>query len=299
MRKNLNGVMSKDMPLRKLKSTWCHLQYYKLQAGKDFKLYIAAQGVIGVVLIQEDSGKEFLIAYLSQTLSDTEGRYAFIEKLCLSLYYACTKLRRYLLTSFCTVVCQYDVIKCMLQKPVLSGRLGKWAYSLNEYDLGYMPLITMKGQVVADFIADHSVGVEEELNVNGIKPWVMSFDRSVCGYGQGIGCFIKSPHGVEHELSIRQEFDCMNNQAEYEALISGLEALVRMRVKEVEIFGDSKLVVQQINGESQCLDGVLNGYLEKCIDMLRMMDKFSLRHVPQEDNMRANMLTQQASGYDI
>jgi hypothetical protein len=38
------------------------------------------------------------------------------------------------------VICQYDVIKHMLQKQILSGRLGKWAYALIEYDLKYMPL---------------------------------------------------------------------------------------------------------------------------------------------------------------
>jgi ribonuclease HI len=187
----------------------------------------------------------------------------------------------------------------MLQKPILSGRLGKWAYALTEYDLGYMPLKAMKGQVIADFIVDHSVGMEEVLCVNNAKTWFMSFDGSMCNQVQGIGCFIRSTHAMEHELSIRLEFECTNNQAEYKALISGLEVLASMGVKEVETFGDLKLVVQQINEESQCLDGVWNGYREKCMDMLKMMDKFSMSHVSQEDNVRANMLAQQASGYDV
>jgi hypothetical protein len=212
--------------------------------------------VIRAVLTQEDGGKEFFIAYLSRRISETEGRYTFIEKLCLSLYHACTKLCHYMLMSFCAVVCQFDVIKCMLQKPILSGRLGKWAYALTEYDLGYMPLKAMKGQVIADFIVDHSVGMEEVLCVNNAKMWFMSFDGSMCNQVQGIGCFIRSTHAMEHELSIRLEFECTNNQAEYKALISGLEVLASMGVKEVETFGDLKLVVQQINEESQCLDGV-------------------------------------------
>ena len=59
----------------------------------------------------------------------------FTEKLYLSLYYVCTELRHYLLSSTCVVVCQTDVIKYMLQKPILSGRIGKWTYALVEYDL--------------------------------------------------------------------------------------------------------------------------------------------------------------------
>ena len=96
--------------------------------------------VIGAVLTQETEGREYIITYVGRWLIDVETRYAFIEKLCLSLYYACTKLRHYLLSSTCIVTCQADVIKHMLQKPILSGRIGKWAYALVEYDLAYESL---------------------------------------------------------------------------------------------------------------------------------------------------------------
>jgi hypothetical protein len=102
-----------------------------------FKMYIAMQErVIGAVLLQED-GKEFPEAYMSRHLLDAETWYVFVEKLCLSLYYACSKFRHYILSSSCIVSCQYDVIKHMLLKPILNGRMGKWAYALVEYDLAY------------------------------------------------------------------------------------------------------------------------------------------------------------------
>jgi hypothetical protein len=64
-----------------------------LIAGILFRLYITAKdGVIGVVLTQVMDDKEHIISYLSQHLIDTETRYLFIEKLCLSLFYACSKL---------------------------------------------------------------------------------------------------------------------------------------------------------------------------------------------------------------
>jgi hypothetical protein len=104
-------------------------------------MYIAAQEwVIGVVLQQEEDGKEFLVAYMSRRLLHAEIWYVFVEKLCLSLYYACSKFRHYFLSSSCIVAGQYDVIKQMLLKPILSGRMGKWAYALIEYDLAYEPL---------------------------------------------------------------------------------------------------------------------------------------------------------------
>jgi hypothetical protein len=74
--------------------------------GVPFKLYIAAkEKIIGAVLTQEYEGKEYVIAYLGRRLLDPETRYAHIEKLCLSLYYACAKMRHYLLSSTCVVAC--------------------------------------------------------------------------------------------------------------------------------------------------------------------------------------------------
>jgi hypothetical protein len=85
-------------------------------AGTPFRLYIAAEdAMIGAVLTQVMEGKEHIITYLSRCLIDAETRYSFIEKLCLSLLYVCSKLWHYLLSSTCIVACQADVIKHMLQ----------------------------------------------------------------------------------------------------------------------------------------------------------------------------------------
>jgi hypothetical protein len=123
-----------------------------------FWLYIAAEdSIIGAILTQVADGKEHIITYLSKCLIDTKTRYSLIEKLCLSLFYAFSKLRHYLLSSTCLVACQADVIKHMLQQSILSGRIRKWTYALIQYDLTYEPLKSMKGQVVADFIVGHSI----------------------------------------------------------------------------------------------------------------------------------------------
>jgi hypothetical protein len=156
------------------------------QSRVPFQLYVAAENdVIGVVLTQESKGKEHIITYVSRRLLDVEIRYQFIEELCFSLYYACTMLRHYLLSSTCIVACQIDVIKHMLHRPILSGRLVKWAYGLVEYDLVYESLKSIKGQIVTDFIVEHRVDIEHDLDVGLIllTPWKLYFDRSVCSDG--------------------------------------------------------------------------------------------------------------------
>jgi len=93
--------------------------------GVPFRLYVVARDkVIGAVLTRETEDKEYVITYTSRQLFDAKPRYTFTKKLCLSLYYAYTKLRRYLLFSTRIVVCQTDVLKYMLQKPILSDRIG-------------------------------------------------------------------------------------------------------------------------------------------------------------------------------
>jgi hypothetical protein len=144
--------------------------------GTPFWLYIAAKdAVIGAILTQVTEGgggKEHIITYLSRRLIDAETRYFFIEKLCLSLFYACSKLWHYFLSGTCIVACQADVIKHMLQQLILSRRIGKWVYALIKYDLAYESLKSIKGQVVADFIVEHSIdqNSDESYNFVSIHP---------------------------------------------------------------------------------------------------------------------------------
>jgi hypothetical protein len=133
---------------------------------------------------------------MSRHLLEAETQYVLMEKLCLSLYYVCSKFRHYILSSSCIEAYQYDVSKHMLLKPILSGRLGKWAYVLVEYDLAYEPLRSMKGQVVADFIVNLAVDVDHSVNFVQLKPWGLYFYDSGCSKGQGSRCVVVSPSGM-------------------------------------------------------------------------------------------------------
>jgi len=128
----------------------------------------AEDKVIGAVLTQETEEKEYIITYVVRRLIDVETMYTFIEKLCLLLYYACTKLRHCLLSSSCIVTYQSDVIKHMLQKPILSGIIGKWAYALVEFNWAYESLRAVRSQIVADFIVEHWINDEHDLEVGYI-----------------------------------------------------------------------------------------------------------------------------------
>jgi ribonuclease HI len=157
----------------------------------------------------------------------------------------------------------------------------------------------MEGQVVADFIVDHGIDLDHSVDVVQLKPWGLYFDGSVYSKRQGAGCVIISPSGVCIDLSIRLEFACTNNQFEYESLLHGLEYLRDLGARDVDVFGYSNLIVQQIKRDSQFLDGVLNSYRDRCLDIIKLFDTFSIKHIPREGNIWENRLAQQASGYVV
>jgi ribonuclease HI len=76
------------------------------------------------------------------------------------------------------------------------------------------------------------------------------------------------------DTSARLEYFCTNNQAEYEAILLGLQILSSMGAKHVNAFGDSLLVVQQIATTFQFFDGSLNAYLDKCLEIIALFDDF-------------------------
>ena len=163
------------------------------QDKKPFKLYLSTdEHAIGSALVQEFEGKERVVYFVSRRLLDAETRYSAVEKLCLCLYFSCTKLRPYLLTAECVVVCKDDVVKYMLSLPILKGRIGKWILALSEFDLTYQSAKAIRGQVMADLVAQHC---GPEISVVEPVPWTMFFDGSSCGMGAGVGIVLISPRG--------------------------------------------------------------------------------------------------------
>nr|AAX95992.1 retrotransposon protein, putative, unclassified [Oryza sativa Japonica Group] len=259
------------------------------------RLYLSAgEKSIGSVLIQELEGKEKVVFYLSRRLLDVETKYSPVEKLCLCLYFSCTKLRHYLLSNECTVICKADVVKYMLSALNLKGRVGKWIFALTKFDLRHESSKAIKGQAIADFIVDHR---DDSIGSVEIVPWTLFFDGSVCTHGCGIGLVIISPRGASFEFAYTVKPYATNNQAEYEAVLKGLQLLKEVEADAVEIMGDSLLVISQLAGEYECKNDTLMVYNEKCRELMGEFLLVTLKHVSREQNVEANDLAQEAWGY--
>ncbi|VVA40917.1 PREDICTED: Retrovirus-related Pol poly from transposon, partial [Prunus dulcis] len=100
-------------------------------------------------------GKEQTVYYLSKTLTEVERKYSAIKRLCLALYFTTVKFMHYMLSFTIYIIAKTDLIKYMVTRPMLRGRIGKWTLALTEFAFRYVPQKTVKGQAVADFLADH------------------------------------------------------------------------------------------------------------------------------------------------
>ncbi|KAL6294166.1 hypothetical protein ACE6H2_002308 [Prunus campanulata] len=84
-----------------------------------------------------------------------------------------------------------------------------------------------------------------------LTPWKLYFDGSKTDIAFGAGIVLEEALGIRHCYSFQLDFQCINNRAEYEAPIIGLEMLVELGIQSVEILGDSMLVEESQNHGSK------------------------------------------------
>ena len=95
-------------------------------------------------------------------------------------------------------------------------------------------------------------------------PWILFFDGSSCKHGGGIGIVIILLRGASFEFAFQTKPMTTNNQAEYEAILKGLQILHEVMAESIEVFGDSQLVINQLIGLYKCKDDILKGYYDEC-----------------------------------
>ena len=77
----------------------------------------------------------------------------------------------------------------------------------------------------------------------------MYFDGVSNALGRGVGAILISPEGNHCPFTAKLSFDYTNNVAEYEACVLGLQAVIEKKIKSLKVYGDSALVICQLNGE--------------------------------------------------
>ncbi|XP_071727947.1 uncharacterized protein [Rutidosis leptorrhynchoides] len=106
--------------------------------------------------------------------------------------------------------------------------------------------------------------------------------------GAGAGLILTSPDGEEHTYALRFAFHVSNNEAEYEALLSGLRIAEQMGIKALKVAVDSQLVANQLNGTFEARDHAMQKYLKLVEELANKFDSFSITQVPRSMNKKAD-----------
>ncbi|XP_034678873.1 uncharacterized protein LOC117909081 [Vitis riparia] len=189
-------------------------------SGEKLYMYLAvSEWAISVVLFRCPSHREQKpIYYVSKALADVETKYSKMEQTTLALRSAAQKLRPYF-QAHPVVVLIDQPLRNILHKPDLTGRMLQWAIELNEYGIEYQQRLSMKEQVMADFVVEYPQKPAQHKEPREEEWWTMRLEQA-----------------------IRLGFPASNNEAEYEVILSELDLALALSVSKLRIYSDSQLV---------------------------------------------------------
>nr|GEV59950.1 reverse transcriptase domain-containing protein [Tanacetum cinerariifolium] len=171
--------------------------------------------------------------------------------------------------------------------------LRKVNMKLNPKKCSFRPRTSVKGQILADFLIEMSGDVSQAVPAADTQeePWTLFTDGSSCVDGSGAWLILTSPEGVEFTYALRFQFTASNNKAEYKALVASLRIAARMRVKNIQVNVDFKLVANQVLGTYVAKEDNMVKLLEIVKSLVSGFTTFSISQVPRSKNKKANALS--------
>nr|GEX00201.1 reverse transcriptase domain-containing protein [Tanacetum cinerariifolium] len=121
--------------------------------------------------------------------------------------------------------------KAILNKVKASGKLAKYLVKLGAYNITYEPRNSIKA------------GVQ---NKDDVEKWTLFTDGASKSKGSRAGLVLISPSGVEFTYALLLNFISTNNKEEYEALLAGLRMMRKMKVEDINVKVNSKLVANYV-----------------------------------------------------
>ena len=117
-----------------------------------FAYITVAPYAVSLVLIQVDSGIQWLVYYVSKSLHEAEVCYLPLKKAILAVVHGTRKLLHYFQAHTVVVLTQFP-LRAILRSADYTGKIAKWGTVLGVFDIKYMPRTSVKGQVLTDLVA--------------------------------------------------------------------------------------------------------------------------------------------------
>ena len=121
---------------------------------------------VSLVLIRVDCGVQQPVYYVSKSLHEAEVRYLPLEKAILAVVLVTRKLPHYFQAHTVVVLIQLP-LKIILRSADYTGKVAKWGTILGAFDIKYMPRMSIKGQVLANLVAEFTEPPIEDLESAG------------------------------------------------------------------------------------------------------------------------------------
>jgi hypothetical protein len=141
-----------------------------------------------------------------------------------------------------------------------TGRISKWAVELGALTLDFKPRTTIKSEALVDFMVEWREN-QVEAPTNQSEHWVMYFDGSLKLGGGGAGVLFISLRGEQLKYVFQILFEVSNNEVEYKALLHGPRLAISLGIKRLLVYGDSLLVVEQVNMEWDINKDTMDAYV--------------------------------------
>ncbi|RVW40692.1 hypothetical protein CK203_101634 [Vitis vinifera] len=163
----------------------------------------------------------------------------------------------------------------------------QWAIELSEYGIEYRPRLSMKGQVMADFVAEFPQQPARDKEPDKAEWWTLQVDGAPQSLGSRVELLLQSPTSEQLEQAIQLGFLTSNNEAEYKAIMSGLDLALALFISKLRIYSDSQLFVRHVEEEYEARDERVMQYLTKVRDTLQPLSEWTIEKVPRTDNVRS------------
>ena len=146
---------------------------------------------------------------------------------------------------------------------------------LSEFNIHCEPHGPIKAQCLLDFINDLQHTPEED-------QWTLYVDGSCNPKGTGADIVIEGPNHILIEKSLHFAFKTSNNQAKYEAILTGLSLAHEVGVRTLICKIDSKLTVSHLNDEFQIKDATLLQYYNLVRNVIQSgFEQVCIQHIPR------------------
>ncbi|XP_073035175.1 uncharacterized protein [Primulina eburnea] len=197
-----------------------------------------------------------------------------MEKIALALIMTARKLRPYFMSHQIIVLTNSPLGRIMTPSQV-SGRMVKWTVELGEYNIEYKPRVAIKAQALSDFLSEMVQPNEEEV-------WRVFVDVASSLAGCGVGVVIISPPGEKIKLALRIDSRVTNNEAEYEAVLAGIQAAREVGASRIILYSYSQLITQQIKGVYEAKDERMLKYLQLIKARAEFFANWGIEQIPRE-----------------